>query len=331
MLTPSHADALGTALRVRGVEPDVARAEGRLVLLDAASTLRTFLVDGTPDRALLAAGVGALVGELAGRGRKVRTAGEMVALLWADGNVAGALALEAAWNELADELGFALLCPYPSTVVETGDLDHVGRLCALHSEVIAPEGYASGSTPRRSAGHVTTEVFVPAPEAVGSRAAHGRGSDHRLVDDSRRATGRPAGRRRLPGRLRDGRERRDPRTVGVRGRRDVHRERGPDHGVRQRSRRGRGARGRAAGGPWTRPDHRRRTWPTAGAATRCRAGRSYGPSSPSASRWRPDRLGRRELPARQHAAAVARPAGPWRPSTSTGSPASSTSGAATGG
>ena len=168
VLTPSHADALGGALRERGFEPEVARADGRLVLLDAASTLRTFVVDGTPDGSLLAAGVGALVRELASGGRPVRTAGEMVALLWADGHMSGALALEAAWNELADELGFALLCPYPSTVLATGDLDHVGRLCALHSEVTAPEGYASGPTGFDGNGHVTTEVFVPAPAAVGA-------------------------------------------------------------------------------------------------------------------------------------------------------------------
>jgi anti-sigma regulatory factor (Ser/Thr protein kinase) len=168
VLTPPHVDALVVTLRVRGLEPEVARADGRLVLLDAASTLQTFLVDGAPDRSLLAAGVGALVGGLVSSGRKVRAAGEMVALVWADGNVAGALALESAWNELADEMGFALLCPYPSSVLETGDLDQVGRLCALHSEVLAPEGYASGLTFAGSAAHLTTEVFVPAPEAVGA-------------------------------------------------------------------------------------------------------------------------------------------------------------------
>jgi anti-sigma regulatory factor (Ser/Thr protein kinase) len=196
VLTPSHALALGAALRVRGVEPEAARAEGRLVLLDAASTLRTFLVDGAPDRALLAAGVGAVVGELVSHGRRVRTAGEMVAVLWAGGNMAGALSLESAWNELADELGFALLCPYPSSVLETGNLDQVGRLCALHSEVLAPEGYASGLTLAGSAGHVTTEVFVPAPEAVGAArrmvagaiadwsTTHGETPDDLLVADA---------------------------------------------------------------------------------------------------------------------------------------------------
>jgi anti-sigma regulatory factor (Ser/Thr protein kinase) len=168
VLTPPHADALAAGLRVRGVEPDAARADGRLMLLEAAPTLRTFVVDGTPDRSLLTAGVGALVGELAERGRPVRAAGEMVALLWADGNVAGALALESYWNELADELGFALLCPYPSMVLGSGDLDHVVRLCALHTEVMAPEGYAARPTGSHPGGHVTTEVFVPAPEAVGA-------------------------------------------------------------------------------------------------------------------------------------------------------------------
>ena len=111
VLTPPHAEALVAAMRVREVEPDVARGDGRLVLLDAASTLRTFLIDGNPDRSLLADGVGAMCARLAEGGRPLRTAGEMVAVLWADGNVAGALALESAWDELADELELRCCAP----------------------------------------------------------------------------------------------------------------------------------------------------------------------------------------------------------------------------
>jgi anti-sigma regulatory factor (Ser/Thr protein kinase) len=181
---------------VRGVEPDVAGDDHRLVLLDAATTLTTLLVDGAPDRSLLVEGLGALVGQLASEGRPVRAVGEMVALLWADGNVAGAFGLESAWNELADELRFSLLCPYPSTVLETGDLDRVGRLCALHGDVTAPEGYASDPTGSDAGGHVTAEVFVPAPEAVGAArrmvagamadwaTTHGERPDDLLVADA---------------------------------------------------------------------------------------------------------------------------------------------------
>lgn len=168
VLTPPHAHALRAALVAGGSDPDRAAADGRLVVLDAATTLQTFLVDGVPDGDLLADGVGTLITALTADGRKVRAAGEMVAVLWAEGNITGALALENAWNELADPLGFALLCPYPSTVLEHGALGSVGRLCALHTDVVAPEAYASGADGDDLAGAGETGVFVPALEAVGA-------------------------------------------------------------------------------------------------------------------------------------------------------------------
>jgi len=167
VLKPEHADALTPALRGRGIDVQRDQDEGRLFLLDAAETLSTFLVDGVPDRQLFAQGVGTLLSGLNESGRRVRAAGEMVALLWAEGNVTGALALEAAWNRLADDLDFDLLCPYPATVLDDGGLDTVGRLCALHTDVVAPEAYASGPDRSVAAG-LTTGVFVPAPEAVGA-------------------------------------------------------------------------------------------------------------------------------------------------------------------
>ena len=195
VLTPPQASALRDALEESGNDAERAAAEGRFVLLDAATTLETFLVDGNPDARLLTEGVGASIRELGGGGRAVRAAGEMVAVLWADGNLTGALALETVWNELADALGFGLLCPYPSAILDSGHLGHIGRLCALHTEVVAPESYASGSDPEL-AGVVETGVFVPAPEAVGATrrlvagamaewsAARGLDLDDRLVSDA---------------------------------------------------------------------------------------------------------------------------------------------------
>jgi len=167
VLMPEHADALTPALRGRGIDVQRDQDEGRLFLLDAGETLSTFLVDGVPDPELFAQGVGTLLSGLNESGRRVRAAGEMVALLWAEGNVTGALALEAAWNRLADDLDFDLLCPYPAAVLDDGGLDTVGRLCALHTDVVAPEAYASGPDRSVAAG-LTTGVFVPAPEAVGA-------------------------------------------------------------------------------------------------------------------------------------------------------------------
>jgi anti-sigma regulatory factor (Ser/Thr protein kinase) len=168
VLTPAHASALLSSLRGTGVDLDGAVADGRFLVLDAVTTLGTFLVDGQPDRRLMAQGVGGLITELGVAGRQVRAAGEMVAVLWAEGNVTAALALETAWNELGDVLDFSLLCPYPATVLDSAALGHVGRLCDLHSEVVAPERYTSledGDGPFAAAAN---EVFVPTPEAVGA-------------------------------------------------------------------------------------------------------------------------------------------------------------------
>jgi anti-sigma regulatory factor (Ser/Thr protein kinase) len=195
VLTPPQATALRDALEESGDDAERAAEEGRFVLLDAATTLESFVVDGAPDARLLTDGVGAAIKELGAGGRAVRAAGEMVAVLWAEGNLTGALALETVWNELADTLGFGLLCPYPSAVLDSGHLGHIGRLCALHTGVVAPASYASGWDPE-PASDVETGVFVPAPEAVGATrrrvagamaewsATRGLDLDDQLVSDA---------------------------------------------------------------------------------------------------------------------------------------------------
>jgi anti-sigma regulatory factor (Ser/Thr protein kinase) len=194
VLTPEHAAALHAALRTTDAPAETAAAEGWFVVLDAAETLSTFLVDGFPDRTLLADRLGDLLGALGATGRSVRAAGEMVAVLWDEGNVAGALALEEAWNELADLHGFSLLCPYPAGVVTGGELAVVGRLCELHSEVVAPETYASAADDAMRT--AASGVFVPSPEAVGATrrlvagavtdwsSAQGVAPDQLLLDDA---------------------------------------------------------------------------------------------------------------------------------------------------
>jgi hypothetical protein len=49
----------------------------------------------------------------------VRVFGEMVALLWADGDRNGALVLEELWNDLTRRMSFPLLCAYPARFFST--------------------------------------------------------------------------------------------------------------------------------------------------------------------------------------------------------------------
>jgi hypothetical protein len=137
-----------------------------LLVADAAETLETFMVEGVPDPALFEASVGGLVERAALGGRTVRVFGEMVAVLWAAGNVPGALALEALWNEMASDRQFFLLCAYPEVLLDGASLDAVNAMCDRHSD-ISLLGYqdqlAAATTATRS--HLQ-RLLIPVPGAV---------------------------------------------------------------------------------------------------------------------------------------------------------------------
>lgn len=162
---PHAAELERSALAETGALAE-ARAQGRLIVLDAARTLSAFMVDGSPDPELFRLSVGGVIADAGADGTPVRAFGEMVALLWEQDNVAGALLLEELWNELAEEHAFSLLCAYPVRSMHGAALREVARVCALHSAV---QGHASHADPRPARpdpDQVESAVFVPVPRAV---------------------------------------------------------------------------------------------------------------------------------------------------------------------
>ena len=140
--TKDHARALDEALELAGTEPQEARRSGRLVVLDAADTLARFMVNGQPDRVQFFQVVGDAI-EAARNDGPLRAFGEMVAVLWAEGNVTGAIALERLWNELLVDLPVTLLCAYPMSGFNTGvGIDSFLAVCDEHTNVIPAESYS---------------------------------------------------------------------------------------------------------------------------------------------------------------------------------------------
>ena len=115
--TPSHRQGVERELTWAGVPVQALAASGHYVVLDAADTLASLLVDGHPDAERFRAIVGGVIAGAAHHGR-VRAYGEMVALLQAEGRTAAALALEELWNDLAATHAFELLCSYPKQVFD---------------------------------------------------------------------------------------------------------------------------------------------------------------------------------------------------------------------
>ena len=166
--TGAHRRETDAALKAAGADPAAARASGHYVTLDAEETLRTIMVAGAPHAEAFASHLGGVVAGALGLGRPVRIYGEMVALLWQDGNVPAAIALETLWNELQAELAFTLLCSYPSQVLQESWLPDLRHICELHSQVEPPASYAGtgllGCDEHGDVGY--SRVFLPAPQAV---------------------------------------------------------------------------------------------------------------------------------------------------------------------
>lgn len=139
--TKEHRVAIDELLEATDFDLQQLRNEGRYVLLDAHETLSRFMVDGEPERALFSAAVGSQVARAAEAGDGVRIFGEMVAVLWANGNVAGAIRLEEMWNELAKALPFSLLCGYP--ISDFSDAETFRSVCSAHTRVIPTESYTA--------------------------------------------------------------------------------------------------------------------------------------------------------------------------------------------
>lgn len=157
--TDAHRDAFEAWLAADGIDIAEARRVGSLVTLDAADTLARFMVDGQPDAATFDAVIGAIVRDLGHGDRPLRIYGEMVALLWDEGQVPAAVAVEALWNDLGRHARFTLSCGYRS---QPGDdlaaLDHV---CGLHSDVTgdASRRFDNDAQAARAARRFVTETL----------------------------------------------------------------------------------------------------------------------------------------------------------------------------
>lgn len=143
--TPAHAEGLAGRLRAAGIDLEAAEARGAFLSLDAAETLARFMAGDSPDpdQERFHQAIGAVLDRAAAGGRKVRAFGEMVALLVDEGNHAGAIRLEALWNDIQRQRPFALFCVYPmDRFGGTAMAAVLDAVCAEHSRVVPAESFS---------------------------------------------------------------------------------------------------------------------------------------------------------------------------------------------
>jgi hypothetical protein len=142
--TAAHWASFYPRLEREGVDVKAAQSSGQLTVIDADELLPTFMRDAMPDAPLFLGLAGEAVARARGAGRypKVRWWGEMVNVLWEQGNASASMNLEDLFDQLAHEQEIAIFCSF---VMDNFDGEvhsrMLPRLGENHSHLIPVEDY----------------------------------------------------------------------------------------------------------------------------------------------------------------------------------------------
>ena len=180
--TEPHRDAFTVRLKAKGVNVEQVSRSGQLMMLDARETLATFMEGAVPNPVRFRANIGVLIDALMAGGThsSVRAYGEMVDLLWKDGNTEGAIRLEEMWNELASTHIFTLLCAYAmGNFYKEAHAGHFHDVCRQHAHVIPTERYTQGDDQTRM---IEVSALQQRARALETEIEHRKDLELRLRD-----------------------------------------------------------------------------------------------------------------------------------------------------
>jgi hypothetical protein len=143
--TAAHWEAFRPRLEAEGVDVRAAQSSGQLTVVDADELLPRFMKDAMPDAPVFLGLAAEVITQARGEGRypKVRWWGEMVNVLWEQGNVAASMSLEDQFDRLAQHHEIAIFCSFVmdnfNSEVHSRLLPRLGQ---NHSHLIPVEDYA---------------------------------------------------------------------------------------------------------------------------------------------------------------------------------------------
>ena len=143
--TAAHWEAFRPRLEAEGVNVKDAQGRGQLTVVDADELLPRFMKDAMPDAPVFLGLAADVITKARGRTRypKVRWWGEMVNILWEQGNVAASMSLEDQFDRLAKHHEIAIFCSFVMDNFNSEvHLRLLPRLGQNHSHLIPVEDYA---------------------------------------------------------------------------------------------------------------------------------------------------------------------------------------------
>lgn len=141
--TRAHLHTLERRLRLHGLNVDALCASDQYIPLDAAETLSAFMVNDIPDYSLFVKTITATFDRIRDSKRQVRAFGEMVAILWEQGNSAATMMLEHMWNAFFEKETFSLFCAYPKNQFLEDTTNSLSNIYKAHSKIITNSGVSS--------------------------------------------------------------------------------------------------------------------------------------------------------------------------------------------
>lgn len=167
LCTRARRDSLIKRFAASGLDWNEARRSRQIQWMDARTALESIMIGRVPDRARFRSYIGGMIraglsggalppgdragGALppedpaggAGIAPRVRAYGELVDLLWQDGDDQGALLLEDLWNDLGRSYSLSLLCAYcRGNLYRESGLRSWSEVCQRHASVrqVGPDG-----------------------------------------------------------------------------------------------------------------------------------------------------------------------------------------------
>src|SRR5919205_346142 len=143
--TQAHWEAFRPRLEAEGVDVKAAQSRGQLTVVDADELLPRFMRDAMPDAPVFLGLAADVIANARGGGRypKVRWWGEMVNILWEQGNPGASMSLEDQFDRLAHHHEIAIFCSFVmdnfNSEVHSRLLPRLGQ---NHSHLIPVEDYA---------------------------------------------------------------------------------------------------------------------------------------------------------------------------------------------
>lgn len=143
--TKPHWHIISQQLCSKGIEPEALFREGQLTLLDADETLPKFMRGNLPNGDIFKPLARSTIARARCDGKfpRVRWWGEMVNVLYVDGNLRGSTRLEELFDEIAHEENIAIFCSFLMDKFDSRIYEGAfGNVCRTHSHVIPAADYA---------------------------------------------------------------------------------------------------------------------------------------------------------------------------------------------